>query len=346
MRKGCAQLERNAYFDNAKVLLIFLVVFGHMIQPFIDGSDGLKTFYMWVYTFHMPAFIFLSGFFAKGSGSKKYILKLAKKLIVPYLIFQVIYTIFYFYIGKEGWQTSMFYPHWSLWFLLSLFCWHMLLYWFKKIPAILGILIAVQIGLIVGYFGEIGHTFSLSRTFVFFPFFLLGYWLKEEHVMWLKQRAFKLISLVIMAVVAVAIYYAPDFNSGWLLASKSYGALGAPEYGGFARLLVYFTSTVMAMSVMAWVPREKGIFTYIGTRTLYVYLLHGFFIQYFRVNDLFKVDNIFDFFGLGLLSAIIVLLLSSKPILGLWQPMVETSTSIIRNTFSFRTDKGKSEQNA
>src|SRR5699024_1423011 len=124
MRKGCAQLERNAYFDNAKVLLIFLVVFGHIIQPFIDGSDGLKTSYMWVYTFHMLAFIFLSGFFAKGSGSKKYILKLAIMLIVTYLIFQVIYTIFYFYIGKEGWQTSMVYLHWSLWFLLSLFCWH------------------------------------------------------------------------------------------------------------------------------------------------------------------------------------------------------------------------------
>lgn len=337
-------MERNAYFDNARVLLIFLVVFGHMIQPFVDGSDKLNTLYMWVYTFHMPAFIFLAGFFAKGSGNKKYIWKLAKKLIVPYLIFQTIYTLYYFFIGKADWQTGMFYPHWSLWFLLSLFCWHMLLYWFKKIPPILGILIAVQIGLLVGYFGEIGHTFSLSRTFVFFPFFLLGFWLKEEHVMWLKQRAIKLISVVIMAVVAAAIYYAPDFNSGWLLASKSYGDLGAPEYGGIARLLVYLTSAIMAMSVMAWVPVAKGKLTYIGTRTLYVYLLHGFFIQYFRAADLFKVDTIFDLFGLGLLSALIVLLLSSKPILGIGQPFVEGSISIMRQTFSFRSHKDRSEK--
>lgn len=337
-------MERNAYFDNARVLLIFLVVFGHMIQPFIDGSTGLNTLYMWMYTFHMPAFIFLAGFFAKGSGDLKYVLNLVKKLLLPYLIFQIIYSVFYYFIGKEGWQTSLFNPHWSLWFLFSLFSWHMLLYWFKKIPAVLGVLIAVQLGLIVGYFGEIGHTFSLSRTLVFFPFFLLGYWLTEEHIMWLKQRAFKLISLVIMGIAAIAIYYAPDFNSGWLLASKSYGALGSPEYGGLARMLVYLTSTLMAMSVMAWVPMAKSRLTFIGTRTLYVYLLHGFFIQYFREAELFKVDNIFDLFGLGLLSALIVLVLSSKPILGIWQPLVEGSTSMIRRTFSFRSHSKKSRQ--
>lgn len=337
-------MERNAYFDNARVLLIFLVVFGHMIQPFRDSSTELNTLYMWMYTFHMPAFIFLAGFFAKGSGNKKYILNLAKKLLVPYLVFQVIYTIFYFFIGKSGWETSMFYPHWSLWFLFSLFSWHMLLYWFKKLPPMISMVIATQIGLIVGYFGEIGHTFSLSRTFVFFPFFLLGYFLTEKNVMWLKQRAVKMVALVVMVVAAVAIYYAPDFNSGWLLASKSYSELGSPEYGGLGRLLVYLTSAIMAMSVLAWVPKKKGMLTYIGTRTLYVYLLHGFFIQYFREAEMFKVDNIFDLFGLGFLSAILVMVLSSKPILGLWQPFVESSTSIIRKTFSFRSNKKQTKQ--
>ncbi|HEX6594013.1 MAG TPA: acyltransferase family protein [Bacillota bacterium] len=324
-------MERNAYFDNAKVLLIFLVVFGHMIQPFTGESSGIDTLYMWIYTFHMPAFIFLSGFFAKGSGNKQYIMNLAKKLLLPYLIFQSIYTIYYFFIGKSDWQAGIFYPHWSLWFLFSLFCWHMLLYWFKKIPPVIGVTIAILIGLIVGYFDEIGHTFSLSRTFVFFPFFLLGYWLKKDHVMLLKKKTMKVTALIIMVVVAIGIYVAPDFNSGWLLASKSYGTLGLEEYGGLARLLVYVTSTLMAMSILAWVPTARGRLTILGSRTLYVYLLHGFFIQYFRETNLFAVDHIFDLFGLGALSALIVLLLSSKPVLGIWQPFVEGSTSMLRN---------------
>src|SRR5699024_12693203 len=113
-----------------------------------------------MYTFHMPAFIFLSGFFAKGSGDLKYVLNLAKKLLLPCLIFQVVYSIFYFYIGKEGWQTSLFDPHWSLWFLFSLFSWHMLLYWFNMITAVLVLLIAVQVGWRGGYFGGIGLSFG------------------------------------------------------------------------------------------------------------------------------------------------------------------------------------------
>lgn len=76
-------MKRDAFFDNAKLLLIFFVVFGHMIQPFIGESNAIHTLYMWVYTFSMPAFIFLAGFFAKGSGNMAYILQLTKKLLFP-----------------------------------------------------------------------------------------------------------------------------------------------------------------------------------------------------------------------------------------------------------------------
>ncbi|MYL59181.1 acyltransferase family protein [Virgibacillus halodenitrificans] len=332
-------MERNAFFDNAKFILIFLVVFGHMIQPFTDGSTTINTLYMWIYTFHMPAFILLAGFFAKGSGNISYILNLIKKLLVPYLIFQLIYTGYYFIIGKSGWQNDLFHPQWALWFLFSLFCWHLLLYWFKKIPAVLSITLAVQIGLIVGYFGEIGHTFSLSRTFVFFPFFLAGYWLTEKQVMLVKRKTFKVISVGVMAAIAFAIYYMPDFNSGWLLASKSYGDLGMSEYGGLARLAVYITAAIMVASVLAWIPKSKQTFTKLGTRTLYVYLLHGFFIQYFRQIDVFKINNLVDFVGLAAISMGIVLLLSSKPVLGIWQPVIEGKASIMKKAYHEKISK-------
>ncbi|SET75662.1 Fucose 4-O-acetylase [Oceanobacillus limi] len=323
-------MERNAYFDNAKLLLIFLVVFGHVIQPITIDSTGVNTLYKWIYTFHMPAFIFLAGFFAKGSGDKNYLLKLAKKLLLPYVIFQFIYSSYYIYIGDSVRLTDLFHPHWSLWFLFSLFSWHILLYWFKRIPAVYSISITVLIGLIVGYFPEIGHQFSLSRTFVFFPFFLLGYLVTTDHVMRLKQKSFRITSIIVMTIVALAIYYAPEFNSGWLLASKSYGDLGMPEYGGAARLLVYITATLMAMSVLAWVPNKQYKFTKLGTRTLYVYLLHGIFIQYFRQNDVFYVDGVIDLFGLAVISAGIVLLLSSRPILSISQPIIEGKASILK----------------
>lgn len=331
-------MERDAYFDNAKLFMIFLVVFGHTIQPFTDGSKWINTLYMWIYTFHMPAFIFLTGFFAKGSGNKKYILKLVQKMLVPYFIFQLLYTGYYYLIRADGWNTGIFYPHWALWFLFSMFSWHILLFWFKKIPAPIGMIIAIQIGLLAGYYGQIGHTFSLSRTFVFFPFFLLGYWLTKEHVMWLKKNSVKIVSVMIMVVVAFAIYKAPDFNSGWLLASKSYSDLGLPEYGGLARLLVYITSGLMSASILAWIPTKRNVATNLGTRTLYVYLLHGFFIQFFREKGMFAVDNVIDLIGLFVIAAAIVFVLSSKPVLGIWQPFIEGKATMLKKFFSRKRD--------
>lgn len=338
-------MERTAYFDNAKLVLIFLVVFGHMIQPFTDGSHGINTLYMWIYTFHMPAFIFLAGFFAKGLGNKKYVMNLAKKLLLPYLIFQVLYSGYYFFLGHGDWATGIFYPHWSLWFLFSLFSWHLLLFFFKKMPALISMLVAVGIGLVVGYFGEIGHTFSLSRTFVFFPFFLIGYWITKDHVMFLKRKSMRLTSLVTMALVAIAIFVAPQFNSSWLLASKSYIDLGLPEYGLAARLLVYATSAAMAMSVLAWIPTRNNVLTKFGTQTLYVYLLHGFFVQYFRDKNLFEVSSVIDIVGIAVIAATIVLFLSSKPIEGVSQPIIEGKTSSMQNVFGFFNKKNHNNEN-
>lgn len=323
-------MKRNAYFDNAKLLLIFLVVFGHMIQPFEGGSQGVNTLYMWIYTFSMPAFIFLAGFFAKGSGNKKHIMNLAKKLLLPYVIFQLLYSGYYLFIGKTNWQTSIFEPHWSLWFLFSLFSWHILLTWFKKLPASASIAVAILLGVMTGYINDIGHVFSLSRTFAFFPFFLTGYWVTTDKLMLIKSNKLKVTSIFVMAAVAGGIYIAPDFNSGWLLASKSYYDLGSPIYGGFSRLLVYTTSTMMAISVLTWVPTARNRLTYLGTRTLYVYLLHGFFIQFFREAGLFSVNNVLDIIGLSIISVSIVFVLSCNPVIFMWRPFIEARFSIFQ----------------
>lgn len=327
-------MKRNAYFDNAKLLLIFLVVFGHAIQPFVSESNSIGTLYMWIYTFHMPAFIFLAGFFAKGGGTIRYIANLAKRLLIPYVIFQILYTGYYFIIGKNNWLTEhIFYPHWSLWFLVSLFCWHMLLILYKRMPIYSGISIALLSGILIGYFDNVEHTFSLSRTFVFFPFFLLGFHVTIEQIQWLKQRSVKLIALITIVLFAIIIYYLPNINAGWLLASKSYQSLGLDYLDGLARLSVYATSTITAASILSLISKHRFSFTHLGERTLYVYLLHGFFIQYFREANLFEVTNLFGVSGMAFLSALIVFALANRFIVTIWQPLIEISTVRLQNYF-------------
>src|SRR3954467_6618617 len=115
---------RTAYYDNAKFLLVFLVVLGHFIQSYIHDNKIIFTLYTAIFLFHMPAFILISGYFAKGYKKKGYFKKSVKKILIPYFIFQIIYSIYYYLIGKEEKLAFDFvHPHWSLWFLLSLFFW-------------------------------------------------------------------------------------------------------------------------------------------------------------------------------------------------------------------------------
>ena len=160
----------------------------------------------------------------------------------------------------------------------------------------------------------------------------------------LKRKSVRVASVIVMVTVAIAILIAPDLNSGWLLASKFYGDLGLPEFGVFARTLVYATSALMAMSILAWIPTRENLLTEYGTRTIYVYLLHGFFIQLFRDVNLFEVNGVVDLAGLAIIAATIVLFLSSKPIQVVSQPIIEGKLSIIRNTFSNSRKRVKREQ--
>src|SRR5699024_11654131 len=114
------------------------------------------------------------------------------------------------------------------------------------------------------------------------------YFLTKKHFVFLKKPTMRIITLSIVIIMFVLIYTLPDFNSGWLLASKSYSHLGLPNAGVLARLLVYFTSSLMVMSFFSWVLSRKLSFTYIGERLLYIYILSGFFvhllIKYYLIN--------------------------------------------------------------
>lgn len=335
-------MQRDAFFDNAKFILIFLVVFGHIIQPFTDSSAIIQVSYDFIYLFHMPAFILLSGFFAKGIGSGGYLWNLTKKLIFPYIVFQIVYSGYYFIIGNPSWQTPIFQPHWSLWFLLSLFSWHLLLILFKKFPPIAGVIIAVEIGIIVGYINGIGPAYSFSRTFVFFPFFLMGYWLTKEQIKNLTHPIVKRISFLLMTAVVLTLVYLPNFSSKWLLGSFSFADLQQPVWGGAFRLGVYLIAALLTISLFAWIPRNHFRWTKFGQQTLYVYLLHGLFIQFFREAGWFKVDHLLDVFGLAILSLLIVLLLSSKAVFMSFQPFIEGSLAQLKlQIVERRTRKNK-----
>lgn len=58
-----ASRERIALWDNVKFVLITLVVIGHVVDFATSKSLLCKSIFLYIYAFHMPLFIFISGLF-------------------------------------------------------------------------------------------------------------------------------------------------------------------------------------------------------------------------------------------------------------------------------------------
>lgn len=320
--------KRSKYFDNAKFILIFLVVFGHLISPLKYEDGFLFTLYTVIFLFHMPAFIMISGYFAKGFNKKGYLSKSVKKILLPYFIFQFIYSIYYYVNGQEDkLNFDVLHPHWTLWFLLSLFFWNLLLYLFARLKWA-GLALSILLGICIGYIDHVGSFLSLSRTFVFFPYFLLGYLLKENQLKKIIRTKYSLpIGLII--IVGTLIYFGTAFPKDavpWLLGDTSYANMGGKDISdGLIRGLQYALTLIVVFGFMVLIPSGQFKVTKIGERTLYVYLFHGFIIKTIQALLLKGgVDPVIEnYLLLFAVSFVICLILGSYLIKKYTSPIVE-----------------------
>lgn len=294
-------MERNYLLDNAKILLMFLVVFGHCLE-LVNNSPLLKTLYLIIYSFHIPMFVLISGMLSKSHSTQQDLTKHVASLLIPLLIFEVLYEL----VELARYATLSHYtlnlqPYWLLWFLWSLFFWKLLLpvvYCFR-FPVIISIMIAV----VAGYCPDTGYYLGLSRTLSFFPFFVLGHTLSPVFFQRLQNNHRSLFfSIVLLAFILF--WYCNPLSVEWFYGSRSYAALGFNEwYAGFIRLLIYGISFLFGISIIALLPNRVLAITAYGERSLYIYIWHGFIIKI--ISALHLINN------LEPLSAFIVLLLLS-----------------------------------
>ena len=79
--------SRIPYIDALRGFAILLVIAGHVIQT-LYGTDGLV--FRYIYSFHMPLFVFLSGFVSYKIETWKSVGKRFLQLIVPFFCYNVI----------------------------------------------------------------------------------------------------------------------------------------------------------------------------------------------------------------------------------------------------------------
>lgn len=301
--------ERNYLLDNLKVILIFFVVFGHTIEYYIKDSKVLMTLYIFIYIFHMPLFIFISGYLSKNFYKMKR--KAVKNLLIPYIIFNMIwYTAVY--IGTKKAMFTVMYPGWTLWYLLSLFFWRIILKYIVKIKNI--VLISFIVGIIVGVIPAVNGYLSISRTIVFLPFFLLGYYTKEEHFEKLKSinKLFAFIGIALFLFIAIFVVNYNIVDYKFLYNSYSFSSLEVGLFNGLLyRGILYISSILFGACVIMLVPNKKQRYSNIGKATMNVYVFHIYLVMlvYFFIPkwNMGIIQNI-----LILLSPVLIIYILSR----------------------------------
>ena len=313
---------RLYYFDNAKFILIFLVVLAHSISS-LKGSAFISVTWAMINYFHMPALIFISGFFAKRYIAKSREIKVQR--VVTYAILYLAAQVFFFLYQRFALGVNIF-PSLvnarpALWFLQCLIGWHVMLpvldYFKPKYVLIVGVLL----GLLIGYENSAAHFLSISRLFVHLPAFMAGYYLKQEHLDKLRaKKGIKWIGLaIIAAVAAICAIWPRTILSALICCNTPYAKIPVlrdmPQALQWtARLGYYVIAAALTLAFLVLVPRGKAVFTSLGKETLSVYILHIFL---YLANRHYKWYLLFESPGgialLFLIALTLTVVFSLKP---------------------------------
>lgn len=282
MEKIQLKKERDYLFDNYKVILIFLVVVGHFIEP-AYGNNSLINAIKWIIvSFHMPAFIFISGYFSKREIPVSVSIR---KLAVPYLVYEVIYYLFYTFIIQKETGLYLTRPKFSLWYLLALFVWRVITPYIKKIPH--HFLLSVVAGLFIGLSDIPGNFLSIPRILVFYPFFLAGMYFDRQIITKFRNIKTQRIAGIITACTLILVAIGPFtrmYSTKIFYGRYNYDSLGQTSFEGIlCRIVCYAISFVLTYALMFLITEKETSYSYIGPRTMAVYLFHG--LTYNFVKD-------------------------------------------------------------
>jgi len=267
------QETRIVYWDALKGLLIFLVVFAHFLYPF-RGKIPIKYIVDIIYFFHMPAFIFISGYFSKKENSSSF--RSIAKLILLYLLMN---TPFVIYKAIRYQQFQWVTPYYSSWYLLALIIWRVGIQFLRKIKIqpwriIFG---SIVIALLAGFWNDINNVLSISRTIAFLPFFLLGYYLPASlanNYLIHKKSSSVMTGIILLGFSALVAFLISDqANISSSLLMDSYSSMGYL----WIRCCIVTLAFLFTISLMLIMPVKVPGFTFLerwGRNSLWVFVLH------------------------------------------------------------------------
>ncbi|MBB2976040.1 fucose 4-O-acetylase-like acetyltransferase [Microbacterium endophyticum] len=329
------QKRRVPFWDNARFACIVLVVLGHALQRLTYDSDAALALYLVVYAFHMPAFAVISGYFSKaGQQSKRQMSRVITDILVPYVIFESLWTMTKWLVeGRANPNPTQ--PSWTLWFLLALGIFRLVLPYLALLKWPL--LWTIGISIAAGYMSNIDSTLSLSRTLGLLPFFTVGWWLNEHDLVrklgLLRHRQWWLTasSVAVFAIAGWATWTFADTWRAvnlreWLFYDDDYSSLGVTGWwAGGVRLALMAVALLLMTAFFVLIPRNTHRWTRYGQYTMYVYLLHSFVLYPFRESGVLRgLEPSWIWLPIVAVASVAIAVgLSSAPVRAIFRPIVE-----------------------
>lgn len=296
-----ATKTRDPFWDTLKAMLTVLVVLGHTGTAM--GDRWLSV----IYAFHMPLFIFISGYFSKkqsfsiiGGGNKR--------LVVLFLIFNTAYLALDVALSGGIGLHRLLSPAFALWYILSLIYWRIILLLVpqsvldrKMLVMAFALMVSIGAGFI-----SVGSELSFQRACTFFPFFVLGYYAKQDG--WVvRLRTMKKIPwlIVLVGLLSVCYFALPVFYSN--TPYDEWTDCGM-------RALQLIVALLLCLAIMNVMPARMGKFTEIGKYTLLIYLLHPPMIKVMKVACLYAGVEQNPLIGIAMTMATVVAIYSVRNI--------------------------------
>ncbi|MBQ8028317.1 MAG: acyltransferase [Clostridia bacterium] len=278
-----AQEKRIFLYDNAKIFLMILVVVGHFADILVKESDFCKSVYLFIYTFHMPLFIFISGQFHKN---KNILQKVLSYTIIGFAL-KIILSITDAIMKSTAPKFSLLSDLGISWYMFAMAAFILFSYVLRNIDKRFLIVVFILLACFAGYDSSVKDYLYLSRIIVFYPFYLLGEISDKESVIKITESKWaKLSAVIILSVLAVLCF--TQIEKLYFLRPLFTGRnpFSVKEqfntFGCLYRAVFYAVAFISGFSFLSLMPNKKlpGL-TSFGSRTLNIYFWQYVFIKLF-----------------------------------------------------------------
>ncbi len=263
--------KRYAYWDNIKGILILLVIFGHLLMC-VENTFPNKAIMCAIYLFHMPAFIFISGFFSKSEHSRSF--EAILKLGVAFFLLNTVFML---------WRTATFdeipsltAPYYSAWYLLALIIWRITVPYFAKVKYIMFYLIILALSSVC--WQDLNIQYAMVKVITFYPFFMAGYLFSEKKALSVinMPKTKKYLYCFLSGVLALAsgIYFSNKFQISMPDLLPQLGeAISLRDVYARASFFVISAFTIMFLMFLS-IEKRIPLITKWGKNTLIIFILH------------------------------------------------------------------------